>query len=82
MPRFFFEISDTGDVYHDSHGIMLHGAEATKERAFEMVRKLPAGPPPTGYRDLACTVRDITGNRLMEVRIEFGTPQEVEKPQR
>ncbi|WP_278164846.1 hypothetical protein [Mesorhizobium sp. WSM4976] len=74
MPRFFFDLSDTGDVYHDARGALLLGAESAKERAMEMVRKLVAGPPPPGYRDLACTVRDFDGNQIMQIRIEFGRP--------
>ncbi|WP_430702194.1 DUF6894 family protein [Mesorhizobium captivum] len=46
MPRFFFDLADTGDVYHDARGAMLLGTESAKERALEMVRKLVAGPPP------------------------------------
>lgn len=74
MPHFFFDISDTGDSYHDARGALLPGTETAKERALEMVRKLVAGPPPTKYRDLVCTVRDMNGTRIMQIRIEFGTP--------
>jgi len=85
MPRFFFEISDTGDVYHDASGALLAGTETAKERALDMVRKLVAGPPPDRYRELVCTVRDIAGTQIMQIRIEFGKPvasEEIEKPQR
>ncbi|CDX15213.1 putative Glutamate dehydrogenase leucine dehydrogenase [Mesorhizobium sp. ORS 3324] len=74
MPHFFFDISDTGDVYHDARGALLPGTETAKERALEMVRKLVTGPSPTRYRDLVCTVRDIDGSQIMQIRIEFGTP--------
>ncbi|MDX8527018.1 hypothetical protein RFM68_21190 [Mesorhizobium sp. MSK_1335] len=74
MPRFFFDLSDTGDVYHDARGALLPGIESAKERALEMVRKLVAGPPATKYRDLVCTVRDFNGGQIMQIRIEFGTP--------
>lgn len=74
MPRFFFDLSDTGDVYHDTRGALLLGTESAKERALEMVRKLVAGPPPTEYRDVVCTVRDFDGRQIMQFRIEFGRP--------
>lgn len=77
MPRFFFDLADTGDVYHDARGAMLLGTESAKERALEMVHKLVAGPPPTKYRDLVCTVRDMTGSQIMQIRIEFGTPVDI-----
>lgn len=79
MPHFFFDICDTGDVYHDARGVLLPGTESAKERALEMVRKLVAGPPPTKYRELVCTVRDMNHSQIMQIRIEFGTPVVISK---
>lgn len=73
MPRFFFDLWDTGEVYHDAQGTLLLGPESAKERALEMVRKLVAGPPPSRYCDVVCTVRDFEGTQIMLIRIEFGT---------
>ncbi|WP_430682230.1 DUF6894 family protein [Mesorhizobium australafricanum] len=49
MPRFFFDLSDNEDVYHDARGVMLHDAESTKDRALEIIRRLLAKPPPPDW---------------------------------
>lgn len=38
MPRYFFDVSDTGDVYQGARGALLPGIESAKERALKMVR--------------------------------------------
>jgi hypothetical protein len=70
MARFFFDVSHSGDVYHDAHGINLPDPKA-KERAFEIVRKLvevKAG-------DVVCSVRDINGKQLMQIKVEWKGPR-------
>ena len=76
-PRFFFEISDSGDVYHDARGVMLLGVESAKDRALEIIRRLLAKPPGTERREVVCTVRDVNGLQLMQIRVEFGLPEGV-----
>ncbi|PBC01709.1 hypothetical protein CK220_23995 [Mesorhizobium sp. WSM3860] len=73
MPHFFFDVSDTGDVYPDARGVLLPGSESAKERALEIARKMVAGRPLTQYRGPVCTVRDPNGTQLMQIRIELGT---------
>jgi hypothetical protein len=66
MSMFFFDITDRGDVYHDARGTALPSFGAAKEKALEIARKL-------GSRDDdLVTVRDVTGRRLMRVKIEAG----------
>ena len=60
MPRFFFEISDNGDVYHDARGAILLADETAKERALEIMRKIVAGPLRTGYRDVVCNAGSVS----------------------
>lgn len=78
MPRFFFDVSDRGDVYHDARGMILSSYTAARERAFDIVRKLG----PRDDKDVVCTVRDVGGRALMEVRIEAGMPMASETKKR
>ncbi|TIN18947.1 MAG: hypothetical protein E5Y51_08060 [Mesorhizobium sp.] len=71
MPRFFFDVSEKEDVYHDASGIMLPTFGAARERALAIVRRLKATPRED---DLVCTVRDIGGRRLLEIRFQSGKP--------
>lgn len=71
MPRYFFDLSHSGDVYHDAQGTMFRGPRDAKERAFEMVRRLAAHPEP---RDIVCTVRDAFGHELMSITFKEGAP--------
>ncbi|RUW53859.1 hypothetical protein EOA32_07845 [Mesorhizobium sp. M1A.F.Ca.ET.072.01.1.1] len=71
MPRFFFDVSEKADVYHDACGIMLPTFGAARERALAIVRRLKATPRED---DLVCTVRDIGGRRLLEIRFQSGKP--------
>ncbi|MBZ9760440.1 hypothetical protein LB553_06060 [Mesorhizobium sp. CA8] len=85
MPRFFFELCDGGEVYHDAQGTNLPGLTEAQDRAFELLRKvIPQVMRRNGgeyrYRDLAYTVRDGTGRQLMKIRFELGTPAETESP--
>ncbi|UCI10677.1 DUF6894 family protein [Mesorhizobium sp. B1-1-8] len=80
MRRFFFDITDTGEVYHDARGATLPGSASAKERAFDIVRKLMTGPLRTEHCDLGCTVRDVDGNQLMQIRIAFGMPETTNDP--
>ncbi|RWL45255.1 MAG: hypothetical protein EOR60_15010 [Mesorhizobium sp.] len=82
MPRFFFDLSDGEDVYHDASGATLPSFAIAKERALDIVRKLG----PRGDKDVICTVRDRDGRSLMKITIEAGKPvvaaREPKKPQR
>ncbi|WP_430694992.1 DUF6894 family protein [Mesorhizobium montanum] len=78
MSRFFFDLTHSGDVYHDARGTNLPGLREAKERAFEIVRRLVVG---ANSRDVVCTIRDITGGELMQIRIECVISAETEKPQ-
>lgn len=40
MPRFFFELCDGGEVYHDARGTNLAGLTEAQDRAFELLRKV------------------------------------------
>ncbi|MEI9406724.1 DUF6894 family protein [Mesorhizobium argentiipisi] len=68
MSRFFFDLAHSGDVYHDAHGTDLASIHEVSDRAFEIVRRLVIGAK---SRDVVCTVRDINGKELMQVRIEW-----------
>ncbi|CDX36683.1 conserved hypothetical protein [Mesorhizobium sp. SOD10] len=68
MPRFFFDVSERGDVYHDARGTILPGFGAARQRAFDIVRKLRPGP--RDQTDAICTVRDAGGHLLTQVSSE------------
>lgn len=70
MPRFFFDVADRGDVYHDASGATLRSFAAAKERALDIVRKFG----PLGDKEVTCTVRDAGGRPLMQITIEAGKP--------
>nr|WIE92049.1 hypothetical protein P9270_002235 [Mesorhizobium sp. WSM4875] len=76
MPRFFFDISDSGEVYHDARGITLSGEDAAKARGFEIVTRLIVGThrPKDESRDLLCTIRDIAGRPIMRIKVQSGAP--------
>lgn len=74
MPRFFFDVSDAGDVYHDAHGTTLPSEEAAKIRGFAIVSKLMLQKGRTESDDVACTIRDTTGHQIMQVALVSGTP--------
>jgi hypothetical protein len=74
MPRFFFDVSDAGDVYHDAHGTILPSEEAAKIRGFAIVSKLMLHKGRTEGDNVACTIRDITGHQIMQVALVSGTP--------
>ncbi|TGT63703.1 hypothetical protein EN813_010045 [Mesorhizobium sp. M00.F.Ca.ET.170.01.1.1] len=83
MPRFFFDVSEKAEVYHDAQGIILPSFGAAKDRALAIVRKLETTPRTDD--DLVCTVRDVGGRQLLQIRFESGKPVvsvETEKPQR
>jgi hypothetical protein len=68
MPRFFFDVSERGDVYHDARGTILPSFGAARQRAFDIVRKLRPGP--RDQTDAICTVRDAGGHLLTQVSSE------------
>ncbi|WP_127220384.1 hypothetical protein [Mesorhizobium sp. M1E.F.Ca.ET.063.01.1.1] len=72
MPRFFFDVSEKADVYHDASGIILPSFGAARERALAIVRRLEATP--RAEDDLVCTVHDIGGRRLLQIRFQSGKP--------
>ncbi|PBB32052.1 hypothetical protein [Mesorhizobium sp. WSM3868] len=87
MPKFFFDVSDGGEVYHDARGVTLADEEAAKLRGFEIVTRLIVGThhPKDDSRDLLCTIRDIRGHPIMRIKVESGEPVvsgEDENPQR
>lgn len=87
MPKFFFDVSDGGEVYHDARGVTLADEEAAKLRAFEIVTRLIVGTlhPKDESRDLLCTIRDIGGHPIMRIKVESGAPvvsEENKGPQR
>ncbi|MBZ9819729.1 DUF6894 family protein [Mesorhizobium sp. CA4] len=77
MARFFFDVSHSGDVYHDARGANLPGLKEAKERAFEVARRLVIGGKD---RDVVCTIRDITGSELMQLRIQCAIPVKLKHP--
>lgn len=84
MPRFFFELCDGGEVYHDAQGTNLPNLTEAQNRAFDLLRKvvpqvLRRNGSEHRYRDLAYTVRDSTGRQIMKVRFELGTLAEAPK---
>ncbi|RWB65439.1 hypothetical protein [Mesorhizobium sp.] len=72
MPRFFFDVSEKSEVYHDAQGIILPSFGAAKDRALAIVRKLETIPHADD--DLVCTVRDVGGHQLLQIRIQAGKP--------
>ncbi|CDX39599.1 hypothetical protein MPLDJ20_260057 [Mesorhizobium plurifarium] len=49
MPRFFFDISDTGDVYHDTRGALLLGQRTgTRDGPQTSGRAAPNSVPRSG----------------------------------
>ncbi|PBB83573.1 hypothetical protein [Mesorhizobium sp. WSM3876] len=72
MPRFFFDVSEKDEVYHDANGTVLPSFGAARERALAIVRKLE--PNPRSEDDLVCTVRDLGGRQLLQIRIQAGKP--------
>ncbi|WP_027170141.1 hypothetical protein [Mesorhizobium sp. WSM3224] len=79
MPKFFFDLSHSGDVYHDAQGTNVPGLTEAKERAVEIVRRLIVGAKAD---DAVCTIRDINGRELVKIRIECVVPPETKKPRR
>ena len=63
-PKFFFDFSNGGDIYHDGRGTYLKGRHEAMEGAFDSVRKLMAEVKPT---DLVCTVRDSGGHQIVQI---------------
>ncbi|RWE34447.1 hypothetical protein [Mesorhizobium sp.] len=83
MPRFFFDVSEKAEVYH-AQGIILPSFGAAKDIALAIVRKLETTPRADDH--LVCTVRDVGGRQLLQIRFESGkrvvSVVETEKPQR
>lgn len=75
MPRFYFDLSHSGEVYHDAGGTNLPTPLAAQDRAIEIVRRFVAVPTTHGEtRDIVCTVRDIGGREVMKVTSVSGIP--------
>ena len=74
MPRFFFDVSDAGDVYHDARGAILPSVEAAKIKGFAIVSRLMVQKGRAAGDDVVCTIRDITGHRIMQVALVSGAP--------
>lgn len=75
MPRFFFDLSHSGEVYHDARGTSLKGPLQAQDRAFEIVRRFAAVAAAHGEsRDLVCTIRDAGGHEVMKVVAVSGIP--------
>ncbi|WP_430699586.1 DUF6894 family protein [Mesorhizobium captivum] len=75
MPRFFFDLSHNGEVYHDARGTSLKSPLEAQDRAFEIVRRFATAPAAHGDSgDLMCTIRDAGGHELMKVVSVSGTP--------
>ncbi|RWE31959.1 hypothetical protein [Mesorhizobium sp.] len=53
-------------------GIILPSFGAAKDRALAIVRKLETTP--RADDDLVCTVRDVGGRQLLQIRIQAGKP--------
>ncbi|CDX11958.1 hypothetical protein LCM4577_23280 [Mesorhizobium sp. LCM 4577] len=66
MLRFHFDLAYGGDVYHDAMGTALPDVKKAKDRAFEIVSKLVEKK----CQDIACTVRDANGKRLMQITVD------------
>ncbi|MDG4873696.1 hypothetical protein P9273_01130 [Mesorhizobium sp. WSM4935] len=79
MARYFFELSHSGDVYHDARGKELLGLKEAKERAFEIARRMLLNAKTS---DIVCTVRDITGRQLLQIRVQCTVPAEIESMNR
>ncbi|WP_407046049.1 DUF6894 family protein [Mesorhizobium abyssinicae] len=71
MPRYFFDLSHSGDVYHDAQGTMFRSPRDAQERAFEIVRRLAAH---SETRDVVCAVRDASGHELISIAFKEGAP--------
>ncbi|PBC02663.1 hypothetical protein [Mesorhizobium sp. WSM3860] len=85
MPKFFFDVSDGGEVYHDARGVILPNEDSAKLRGCEIVTRLVVGThhPKDESRELLCTIRDMAGRPMMKIRVESGAPvvsEETESP--
>ena len=75
MPRFYFDLSYNGEVYHDALGTSLRNSIQAQHRGFEIVRRFKdLRSVQAEITNLLCTIRDSSGRQLMQIKLASGTP--------
>lgn len=72
MARFFFDLTDNGELYPDPEGTELASLEAAEDEASRALLEIAEDQMPDGtFREVAFHVRDETSKRLFVVKVTF-----------
>lgn len=72
MARFFFDLTDNGELYSDPEGTELANLEAAEDEASRALLEIAKDQMPDGtFREVAFHVRDETSNLLFVAKVTF-----------
>ncbi|TIM23521.1 MAG: hypothetical protein E5Y74_05655 [Mesorhizobium sp.] len=72
MARFFFDLTDNGDLYPDTEGTELTSREAAEDEASRALLEIAKDQMPDGtYREVAFQVHDGASKALFVVKVTF-----------
>ncbi|WP_027037577.1 DUF6894 family protein [Mesorhizobium ciceri] len=72
MARFFFDLTDNGELYPDPEGTDLTDLEAAEDEAARALLEIAKDQMPDGtFREVALHVRDAASSPLFVVKVTF-----------
>lgn len=74
MPRYFFDVSDNGNVIADDEGLDFPGDATMRDEAIKTLPRMAAEELPDGPEHIfGVRVRDEAGLTVFEARLELST---------